>query len=238
MADNNSAVEYFLSLADEAERVITKDAFAEKLSQKSYKISDEPVKAAPVTLREEVKVAVNTPRRASERFSLRDSYLNCHSCPLWMNRNNITHPQIGAAHPLVLFVFPYMLEDGSFLSASEMDYFKKWLSSICLETKEAGLTSVVKCPGGDIGAPSGCLDLLKQQIALTKPKCIVFFSTAATLAEALHDRGVDFTFEGVPAISTYSPGEVLDDLSLKKDIWTDLKHVAKLAGIEERRSRA
>lgn len=243
MAENNSAAEYFLALADEAERIITQDLFAEKLKVKEYNVEDKPEKALPLAPEKSAEeIPLRRAKAVSERFSLRDSYLNCHSCSLWFNRDGITHPQVGSMHPLVLFVFPRMLQGGAFLIPSEMDYFKKWLSSICLDVKEAGLTSLIKCPGGGSEVSDGCMELLKLQCAIAKPSCIVFFGEAAQLAGVIsgslkEERGCDFTFEGIPAIATYSPAEVLADLSLKRDIWKDLQHIAQLAGIASRRKQ-
>lgn len=243
MAENNSAVEYFLALADEAERVITSDVFAEKLEMKEYSVEDRAEEKLPPKPEKPAEMA--PPRRApvsSERFSLRDSYLNCHSCPLWFNRDGITHPAVGSMHPLVLFVFPRMLSGGAFLPPDEMAYFKKWLASICLEPKEAGLTSIIKCPGGGDEVPGDCLGLLKSQCGISRPRCIVFFGSSANMAGVISgslemERGRDFSYEGIPAVATYAPGEVLADLSLKRDIWKDLQHIADLAGIAERRKQ-
>ena len=224
MADN-SAIEYLLSLSDEAERIINKDGFAERNVIKNYSVEDK---------KEEEKVA-STPQRKIMRFSLRDSYLNCHSCPLWMNRNSITRMQAGVMKPLVLFVFPYMLSNGDFLSNIEMDFFKKWLDSIKLATSEACITSLIKCPGHIDEVPQGCLELLDEQIEATKPKCIVFFSPTAKMAKLATDGKKEFIYKGIKAISTYSPSEVLADSSLKRAIWNDLQHISTLVGIEARR---
>lgn len=219
---DNSAAEYFLSLADCVERSVKGDALAEELAVKEYTLTDK--------MKEETAPAcVERYKQASNRFSFRDSYRNCHSCDLWMNRQPSTLPAVGTMkQPYMLFLSPCMLPDGSFLTRDEIDYFKKWLAALTLKTTDIGLSAIVKCPGGAATAPQGCLSLLEEEVRSHKPRVIVFFSGARACAGVEGD-----TYLGIPLYDLWSPGEVLADRSLRKPVWEKIKEIAVRAGLSD-----
>lgn len=226
---DNSACEYFLSLADSVERLVKGDALAEVMSLKTYSVEDKAaLEPAPAAVPAE-PVIRHRSEPISKRFSLRDSYLNCHSCNRWIDRNGIIHPAVGSMHPYILFLSRAMLPDGKFLTSAETDYFKRWLSPIGLTVSDVGLSAVIKCPGDGADVPQGCIELLSQQLQLHQPKAVVFFTGAREACGAEGD-----SFHGIPCFDMATPAEVLADPSLKRPVWETLKKAATVAGLADR----
>lgn len=229
MEMDNSACEYFLSLADNVERIVKGDALAEVMTVKAYSVEDKAVPEPAAAMPASEPVIRHRSEPVSKRFSLRDSYLNCHSCPRWMNRDGIIHPAVGSMHPYILFLSRSMLPSGKFLTPAETDYFKSWIKPIGLTVSDVGLSAVIKCPGDAMDVPDGCLELLSQQVKLHQPKAIVFFTGAREAAGAQGD-----TFLGIPCFDLATPAEVLADPSLKRPVWETLKKAATVAGLADR----
>lgn len=220
---NNDALAYFLSLCDEAERVISKDMLSEKLPPVSYRVEIKEEKAAENTIPEPPKAT-----GASYRLAIREALLNCHSCDLWMNRPEVMHASVGSMHPLILFVVDKILPDGSFFNEVDMAYFKKWLTALKLRTMDVAITSIIKCPHGGFSIEDSCLDILKLQIEVMKPQCIVFLGEAGSLIAAENTdiaitRLESLTYHNTPCQITYSPEMVLRDKSLRHPVWEDLQ---------------
>ncbi|MCR5732410.1 MAG: hypothetical protein K6G51_05685 [Sphaerochaetaceae bacterium] len=235
---NSETYSYFLSLLDEAERVVTKDKLAEKLRVCRYTVT--PIK-------EEVKPA---PMRAVQKGALsplalvRDCYINCHACPLWQNRPDNDHPGVGTAHPLILFVVDKRLPDGSFLSKPDMAYLESWIKALCLEkNKEVHLSSIIKCPGGQFEISENCVKIFESEVDALKPRAIVFLGEASSMIATGNPninetRGQLFRYRKIPSVVTFSPAMVLSDQSLKRPVWDDLRLAGDAADIRERRQAA
>lgn len=233
---NNEAYSYFLSLLDEAERVVTKDKLAEKLPVYSYVVTP--------ALKEEFEV-----KRPAQKGSLsplalvKDCFLNCHSCPLWKNRIPDDHTGVGSSHPLILFVVDKRLRDGSFLSKKDLAYLESWIKALCLEKSEVHISSIIKCPGGEFDIYENCVKIFKSEVDALKPKAIIFLGEAASYIATENPnidetRGKLFRFRNIPSVVTYSPAMVLANQNLKRPVWDDLRLAGDTVGLKERREAA
>jgi len=234
--DDNEAYSYFLSLLDDVERVVASDPLCERIPQVEYFVSD---KAKPEAPKESIAPHVGA---LSPVQTLRRMYHDCHDCMRWMDRDADAHPGVGSSHPLVFFVLSSRYGN-VFLKDPEMKFMKAWMESIRLDSqKECYVTSLIKCPGGDEKYDGKCVDLLREQVRLLKPRAM--FMMGASCARMLtgrgdidHLRGKSYAFESVPTVLSYEPGTVLSNQGLKRDVWDDLKKLSTLLGIEKRRAK-
>lgn len=219
----DSGTEYLLSLLDDAIRVINKDYLGEDTPFVSYSV--------------EQKIEEKT---ETKKLSLRDMYLNCHSCDNWMCRDHRCLVGRGSQHPLVLFVVDKTLDTGAMVSPDEGVMLNTWSNAIKLDkSQECHLTSIIKCPGSCNEANSDCINILKKQVEVLKPKVVFFLGPLG--AQILGYDSIEkareqvLSFGDSVAVVSYSPAQVQKDPRLKNLIWNDLKKVAFYAGIKERR---
>ncbi len=255
MSERNAAAEYFFSLLDDAISVIKKDPLREVVPLYDYEVHEaDDVKLHPslqaafeeekesteITGKEKTEVARN--KTSALGYLELDSILaDCHSCDAWFNRNELVTAGNGARHPIFMFVTDRVYADGAFLTAQENEFFSKWLDALHLDRrKECYFTSVIKCPMDGSWLPPGCEEILKRQIEVLQPKVLVMLGSAGCLIAAntiyIDDaRKKTWTYEGLPTICTYSPGQVLGDYkNLRRPIWEDLKKAAEFAGTFDR----
>lgn len=254
MMERDSAAEYFLGLIDSAMAALKGDGLRELDPPSRYIVTTHP-EEGPVVVAghvidsahvEEETQADEAPARAAASAPSLARGLNalledCHSCPLWMNRNERTMVGQGSVRPLYLFVTDRVRQDGSFLMEAEEDFFRKWLQGLRLDVrKEVHVTSVIKCPSVDDVIEDGCEVLLKRQIEVLKPRVIVTIGSAgAFLASGDGDvfsaRGAVRQYHGTPVVCTFSPSMVMDDYKvLRRLVWKDLKLAAGIAGTLDR----
>lgn len=219
----DSSLEFFLSLLDDAKRAITKDNLGEESPFFDYQVEQ----------RVEEK-------KEEKKLSLRDLYLNCHSCDNWLSRDHRCLVGRGAKHPLVLFVVDKTLEGGAMLSPADGVMINTWSNAIKLEkSDECHLTSIIKCPGKCNEVSQECINILKKQVEILKPKVVFFLGSLG--AQILGFDSIERAREGVlsfnntVAVVSYSPSQVQENPRLKALVWNDLKKVAFYAGIKERR---
>jgi uracil-DNA glycosylase family 4 len=146
-------------------------------------------------------------------------------------------PGIGSLSPRVLILAPNPepeeAEAGKPLNQVQRTYLEKWLEPIGINMmKDAYLINLFICP------KPGKHDeaLLIEFVDFLSPK--VIFCLGGGPAGALIGspisirtlRGQDYSFHGYPLVPTYHPAAVLEDQSLKRPVWDDLK---RLKGILE-----
>ena len=223
---NEAGYEYFLSLLDDAKRVVCNDTLGEGNPFVDY------------TIEKKEEAIIN--KTSDKPVSLKDLYLNCHSCNNWINRDHRCLVGRGALHPLVLFVVDKTLDSGAMLSAEDGVMINTWSNAIKLEkTKECHLTSIIKCPGESSEVNDDCIKILKEQVKSLSPKVVFFLGNLG--AKILGFDSIEKArenvseFEGAVAVVSYPPMMVQRDPRLKAAIWNDLKKVAFYAGIKERR---
>ncbi len=221
---NTEGLEYYLNLIDEAERVVSGDSLSELIPPCRYRLS-EIVKAEPA----EPAETVETPPRTGRRSLLLASYQNCHACQAWQRRK-YAPPFEGSLTPKVLFVTDRILPDGIYLDREEKKTFESWISHIGLKSSDCAYTSVIKCPGDSFEIQDACERLLKEQIGILDPACVVFLGAAGAFISSGSDdiryaRTHVKTYASKPAFATYPPSDILADASLKRPFWDDLKRV-------------
>ena len=116
----------------------------------------------------------------------------------------------------------------------------KMLEAIQLPRERVYICNVVKCrpPRNRQPTPEerdACMEHLRGQVALVKPKVIVLLGATAVSAVLGPDfritrcRGQWFEKKGCWILATYHPSALLRDPAKKRDAWEDLKRVrAKL----------
>ena len=116
----------------------------------------------------------------------------------------------------------------------------KMLQAIQLPRERVYICNVVKCRPPRNRQPSpeeraACMEHLRGQVALVKPRVIVLLGATAVSAVLGEDyritrcRGQWFEKKGVSILATYHPSALLRNPAKKRDAWEDLKRVcAKL----------
>lgn len=105
---------------------------------------------------------------------------------------------------------------------------------------ETCIVSVVKCHPVEDHNPASdeitvCLPILKQQIAIVKPRAIVLLGAIPLLAlfnfkDIAARRGQWLDYGGIPVMPTYHPAYLLLNKLAKKDAWADLQAVMAFFG--------
>ncbi|MFA5513362.1 MAG: uracil-DNA glycosylase [Sphaerochaetaceae bacterium] len=171
---------------------------------------------------------------------------SCQLCPLAKQRKNVVFGEgSGNAKLMVIGEAPGAQEDeeGRPFVGNSGQYLTSWLKAINLDReKSIYITNIVKCrpPGNRDPHESEaekCLSYLRQQIALIKPDLILCLGRVAThyllntSASLSSMRMKIHRFETISTIVTYHPSAVLRNLSLRKEVWDDLRLVAKFLNL-------
>lgn len=112
----------------------------------------------------------------------------------------------------------------------------KMLAAISLPRERVYICNVVKCrpPRNRQPQPEeikACMDHLRGQVALVKPRVILLLGATAVSAvlgpeyRITRCRGQWFEKKDVSILATYHPSALLRDESKKRDAWSDLKKV-------------
>lgn len=114
------------------------------------------------------------------------------------------------------------------------------LAIIGLDRERVYICNIVKCrpPHNRVPEPderAACMEYLRQQVALVRPKVIVCLGSTPTRAlmgedmRITRDRGVWQLKKGVWMLPTYHPAALLRDADKKRPAWEDFKAIrAKL----------
>lgn len=180
--------------------------------------------------------------------SLQRECISCTRCGLCKTRKNTVFGEGCAKDPIVMVIGegPGETEDntGRPFVGKAGQFLDKWLNAIELDRNtNVFITNIVKCRPPQNRDPlpeekTACLPFLRQQIALIQPQAILCLGKpASTLMTQMQDatmatlHGRFFFYDGVPMLCTYHPAAVLKDLSLKRQVWEDLKKLARYLGI-------
>jgi len=115
--------------------------------------------------------------------------------------------------------------------------FEAMLRAIGLERENVYCTSIFKCaPTEDLSSSPQCGDWVHQQITLIKPTVIVVFGefAAQTLLKSneplslMRENSPIYRRSGAKVIATHRPREMLEECSLKAQVWIDLKKAMQL----------
>lgn len=170
---------------------------------------------------------------------LMQSMRDCQRCGLCRGRTNIVP---GEGNPAAELMFvgegPGQEEDrqGRPFVGPSGELLTKMIHAIGMERSECYIANIVKCrpPGNRNPAPeeaAQCIDFLRQQTALIRPKVMVLLGRVACryiLKEDIfitRDHGIWFERKGVWFMPTFHPSALLRDPSKKRDAWEDFKKI-------------
>ena len=175
--------------------------------------------------------------------TLEGACLNCRKCRLWETRTNVVIG-VGNRNADIMFVGegPGQQEDlqGEPFVGPAGKLLDKMLASIGLDREKVYIANIVKCrPPGNRDPhddeQEACMNYLRYQLMLVKPKIIVCLGRIA--ATAIIDKDFKITRQhgqwterkGYWFIATYHPSALLRDESKKRPAWEDLNMIrAKL----------
>lgn len=177
-----------------------------------------------------------------EKFEeLEEKIKDCNKCKLCNNRNNIVLGT-GNKQAKVMFIgegpgadediqgIPFVGKAGKLMNQA--------LKGIGIEREEIYIANIVKCRPPQNRNPeqdeiNACLDYLRAQVLLVKPKIIVLLGSVALKAilgkeySITKTRGKWIEKKGIKYMPTFHPAALLRDETKKIDFWKDLKEVKK-----------
>ncbi|NLB91311.1 MAG: uracil-DNA glycosylase [Clostridiales bacterium] len=172
---------------------------------------------------------------------LHEQIFACEKCPLGKTSIKKVPGQGSGSSPLMLVgEGPGQQEDrtGIAFIGPAGQLLTKMLQSIGVDRKKVYITNIVKCrpPGNRL--PNGqeqkaCMDYLRMQVALVKPKVILLLGAAATqgiLGEDFRitkDHGKWVQRKNTLFLPTFHPSALLRDESKKPAAWKDLQILQK-----------
>ena len=163
----------------------------------------------------------------------------CERCRLCQTRKNVVLGE-GNPHAALMLVGegPGQQEDETgrpFVGAAGQ-LLDRMLAAIGLTREQVYICNIVKCRPPQNRVPeaderAACLDYLRQQVALVRPRIIVCLGstpTRALLGDELRitrERGVWHLKKGVWFMPTYHPAALLRDPDKKRPAWEDFKAI-------------
>ena len=164
---------------------------------------------------------------------------DCNKCRLCQTRTNVV-PGEGNPEARIMFIGegPGRDEDlqGRPFVGRSGELLTRMIRAIGLEREQVYICNVVKCrppqnrnPEPDEAA--ACLNYLRAQVALVRPKVIVLLGKIAcryTLQQeisVMRDHGKWFERKGVWFMPTYHPSALLRDPSKKREAWDDFQKI-------------
>ena len=160
--------------------------------------------------------------------TLTEAVFACEKCRLCQTRTNVVLGE-GDLHAPLMFIGegPGQQEDETgrpFVGAAG-HLLDRMLAAIGLRREQVYICNIVKC------RRAACMDYLRQQVALVRPKVIVCLGstpTRALLGEQMRitrDRGVWQLKKGVWFMPTYHPAALLRDADKKRPAWADFQAI-------------
>lgn len=168
----------------------------------------------------------------------------CQACRLCQTRNNVV-PGEGNPHADLMLIGegPGQEEDrqGRPFVGRSGELLTRMLHAIGLERSEVYICNVVKCrpPGNRNPEPdeaAACLDYLRGQVALVRPRVIVLLGKVAcryTINEQVfitRDHGRWYERKGIWFMPTFHPSALLRDPAKKRDAWEDFQKLRDKLG--------
>ncbi len=170
---------------------------------------------------------------------LENNIIGCKKCKLCMNRNNIVFGEGNKQAKIMLIgEGPGADEDmqGIPFVGKAGQLMNKAFEGIGIKREELYITNIVKCRPPQNRTPvkdesEACMDYLRNQVMLVKPKIIVLLGNTA-LKNILGEeysitkiRGNWIERKQIWYMPTFHPAALLRDNSKKIDFWRDLKKV-------------
>ena len=170
---------------------------------------------------------------------LEEAIKDCNKCKLCIGRKNIVFG-VGRKNADIMFIGegPGTDEDvqGKPFVGEAGQLMKKAFEALDIKTEEVYIANIVKCRPPQNRNPEkheveACMDYLRNQVILVKPKIIVLLGSVALkniLGEEYgitNSRGKWIEKKGILYLPTFHPAALLRDESKKIDFWRDLKLV-------------
>ncbi len=172
---------------------------------------------------------------------LEKSIHNCQKCQLCKQRKNIVFGE-GNQQADLMFIGegPGADEDAQGLPfvGKAGQLMNKAFQALGIKREEVYITNIVKCRPPANRVPeeqeaTACLDYLRNQVILVKPKVIVLLGSTALkniLGKELgitSSRGKWIEKKGIYYMPTWHPAALLRDENKKIEFWKDLKQVVE-----------
>ncbi len=231
-------LEVLLNMIDKACCVVTDDPFAEERCINTYILEDKV----------EEKVSPFAISNNNGKFkNLRDfntQFKDCHLCNNCLGRDNV-YLGFGSVAPLAAFIGDGPMQSDKTLckifSGQEGVELLKWIGAVHLDKREIYITNMVKCLNTKRVKEFPCVDFIKEEIDLVKPKAIMILGQFAAQKIFKNKHTIDeyramanLSFDNIPVLVTYHPRDTIKNPELKRTVWGDLKKFATLIGIEGR----
>ncbi len=223
--EDKITLEYFLTLLDEGERVLTNDRLAEKHTILDYELKERESTSTSTTGLKDLG-AFNTIENSAIGENI---LLNCKDCLAWKNRIRFVIPILNQGCK-VMFILPAP-EGMTLLTADSDDYFKKWCKAIDLSLSDISLTTLIKCPTSFFKTEyaDSCKSRLREEMLSIKPKVLCLLGSDLSRYMLRKElpferlRGRKYAINNIPTYVTYSPRELVENRNLRGAIWEDLK---------------
>ncbi|MBR6372985.1 MAG: uracil-DNA glycosylase [Victivallales bacterium] len=164
---------------------------------------------------------------------------DCRGCQLCQGRTNTVFGE-GDPHASLMFIGegPGRDEDlqGRPFVGRAGQLLDRMIGAMGLQRQQVYIGNIVKCrpPNNRTPLPeeaAACVNYIKWQIYLVRPKVIVLLG--ATAAHALLDdprgimrlRGNWLNYQGIPVMPTFHPAYLLRNENAMQDVWQDLQQV-------------
>ena len=173
---------------------------------------------------------------------LEDSIINCNKCKLCKTRQNIVFG-VGNKNADIMFIGEGPGADEDRLGEPFVGRAGKLMDMafgiVGIKREKVYIANIVKCRPPKNRVPEAdeskaCLDYLRNQVILVKPKIIVLLGSTA-LKNILGEeykisqaRGKWIEKNGIKYMPTWHPAALLRDETKKIEFWEDLKEVTKI----------
>ena len=172
---------------------------------------------------------------------LEKSIVNCQKCKLCSTRKNIVFG-MGNKNADIMFIGegPGADEDkqGEPFVGKAGKLMNKAFEALEIDRSQVYITNIVKCRPPANRVPEqdeamACLDYLRNQVILIKPKIIVLLGSTALKNILGKDYGITASrgkwieSKGIMYMPTWHPAALLRDESKKIEFWKDLKEVMR-----------
>lgn len=180
---------------------------------------------------------------------LEDSIIDCRKCKLCINnKNNNIKLGYGNKNADIMFIGEILKEDEDLSDFPFLgkpgQLMDKAFDGIGINKENVYFANIVKCmptvntilQENEIMA---CLDYLRNQVLLVKPKIIVLLGNIAVKnilgkdLEIIFTRGKWIERKNIFYMSTWEPSLLIKDANKKIEFWKDLKLVKQKAEMEE-----
>jgi DNA polymerase len=170
---------------------------------------------------------------------LTEAAANCTKCDLCLKRKNVVLGE-GSINSEIMFIGegPGEVEDnlGRPFVGPAGKLLDKMIDAIGLKREDVYICNIVKCRPPQNRVPTKdemdkCMDFLRNQVAIVRPKIIVCLGATAAKGiissdfQITRQRGQWIERKGYKIIATFHPAALLRDTTKKIPAWEDFKRI-------------